>query len=592
MVVSGQYIIQRKPSHEHSTQAAVQAQYSQLSASRFSEVVIPKSAQGASTQASSATQHEPLNWSKVRDDCEEIMKDSSIRSCEPNQVLSLSALPNDQYFVYQWGFDDPSFNDADVRMDQAWNQGVGSKDILIGVIDSGVYGSHPDLAGNLWSNPGEAADGVDNDGNGYIDDIYGINAVTQTGDPTDCNGHGTHVSGIIGAVGNNGIGVAGVNWVANMVVARVGPNCGNSIDLSAAIAAYDYFYTLKQRGHNIRVINASFGGPGFSQASYDAISRLNAADIILVAAAGNNSTNVDTSPFYPAAFNLPNIVSVAATGPFLNFAPYSNYGQSVDIAAPGGDVRYTGGGSVSTWTPLSPESPAMYREIQGTSMAAPVVTGAIALLASQRPLLTGAHLIDITLQTADSINALSGAVAGARFLNVGAMVSAGNPTDNCPSDPNKLAPGACGCGVVDSYADADGDGTFDCVDECPSDGAKTSSGVCGCGRSDADRNGNGFADCLDPSVQGVTPPAPRVRALRGGVAVSMTPREGVKYLAKVVTRVGAQRPKTVYYAVSNPTGRISKLRRGASVTVSYAYFVDGATRVVSEFSKARTVRVG
>jgi subtilisin family serine protease len=592
MVVSGQYIIQRKPNHEQKTQTAVQGQYLVHSASRFSELVIAKSAQVARTQASAIPHHEPLDWSKVRDDCDEIMKDSSIRSCEPNIVLSLAAVPNDQYFHYQWGLNDPSAYDADVRMQSAWDQGTGSKDILIGVIDSGVYGSHPDLAANLWSNPGEVVDGVDNDGNGYADDIHGINGVTQTGDPTDCNGHGTHVSGIIGAVGNNSIGVTGVNWIANMIVARVGPDCGNSIDLNGAIAAYDYFYGLKQMGHNIRVINASFGGSGFSQASYDAISRLNAADIVLVAAAGNSSTNVDASPFYPAGFDLPNIVSVGATGPTLAVAPYTNYGQSVDIAAPGGDVRYEGGGSVSTWTPLSPEAPALYREIQGTSMAAPVVTGAIGLLASQRPLLTGLHLIDIALQTADSINSLNGAVAGARFLNVAAMVGAANPTDTCPSDPNKLAPGACGCGVVDSYADSDSDGSFDCVDACPTNGAKTSAGVCGCGASDADANGNGFADCLDPAVQGVKPPAPRVRALRGAVAVSMAPKDGVKYLAKVVTRLGKRKSKTTHYAVSSANGRITKLQRGAIVTVSYAYYVDGTTRVVSEFSKAKTVRVG
>ena len=589
-VVPNQYIVQRRQPSGVSAQEAKDLSYTVHDAAETFDVVIPKS---AGVQALGNTpRKEAVDWVKVTEDCKEIRKDSSVISCEPNVLIKSSVVPNDEWFLLEWGLYDVTDNDADIRAWIAWDKGVGSKSTLIGVIDSGIYFSHPDLIGNLWSNPGELNDGVDNDGNGYIDDVFGVNTTFVTNNPSDCNGHGTHVSGIIGASGNNSIGVSGVNWTTSLIVASTEDgDCDGSYPLTASLRAYEYFYRLKRLGHNIRVVNASFGSPVFSPAAYEAISRLNSVDILLVAAAGNESTNNDIVPSYPANYELPNVISVGATGPTLLSPLYSNYGQSVDIAAPGGDLNYTMGGIISTWSPLAPGG-LSYKDIQGTSMAAPMVTGAIGLLASQRPYLTGTHLKNLLYQSADQVASLNGYVAGARFLNVGAMSLAADPPDNCPADPNKLEPGVCGCGTADSYRDSDNDATYDCLDQCPSDAAKTAAGVCGCGVPDVDGNANKVLDCQDPVVGNVVPRSPTVKAGKKSITITMTPMAGVTYYVKVTVQPkGKGKAKTTYYVAKTQVGKVTKLASGSTVSVSYAYMVEGRPRIFSYYSGAKKVKV-
>ena len=624
MVVPGQYIIQRKPGKSGDRSLANQGSYSTLKAGSFIDVVVPGSFR---SQSSTASKSEPLNWSKVAEDCAEIMKDPTIETCEPNVLVKIQAVPNDTLFTSQWGLRDTSANDADIRAATAWDRGTGSKSTLIGVIDTGVYYEHPDLSPNLWSNPGEPADGIDNDGNGYVDDFFGVNTVAQTNNPNDCGGHGTHVSGIIAASGNNGIGVSGVNWTASLIVVSASSDCqSGSFSFDAIISGYEYFYNLKRLGHNIRVVNASLGGYVYSAAMYNAIARLNSVDILFVAAAGNDRINNDVKPVYPANYDLPNIISVGAVGPTLEKASYSNYGLSVDIAAPGGDVVRFGsaGGILSTYS--RPAAGGLfYESIDGTSMAAPMVTGAIGLIASQRPYLNGAHLKSILFATADSFSSLSGYVSGGRYLNLGAMSLAADPTDNCPSDPNKLEPGICGCGTEDLYkdvdddgaydcqdacpndslktsvgacgcgvadSDTDGDGTADCNDQCPADPAKVTAGTCGCGVSDSDGNANGIVDCQDPVLDGIVPPTPKVKAGKKSITVSMTALAGVKYFIRVAeTPKGKKKAKIKTYIGAASSGVINKLSSGSTVSVSYAYMLEGTPVRYSYYSRAKSAKI-
>jgi len=378
-------------------------------------------------------------------------------------------------------------------------------------------------------------------------------------------------------------------------------------------------------GHNIRVVNASFGSTVFSQAAYDKISLLNSVDILLVAAAGNETQNNDIVPKYPANYDLPNVISVGATGPTLLKAYYSNYGQSVDIAAPGGDLNYALGGIQSTWSPISVEGLLYKEDVQGTSMAAPMVTGAIGLLASQRPYLTGTHLKNILYQSADNISALNAYVVGGRFLNLGAMSLAADPVDNCPANSNKLEPGICGCGIADSYIDSDKDTTYDCVDQCPVDAAKTAPGACGCGVTDVDSdndttydcvdqcpvdaaktapgacgcgvpdvdgNANGVLDCRDPAVSNVVPRSPVLKAGKKSVTITMTPMAGVMYYVKVTVQPkGRGKAKTNLYISTTRVGLLTRLATGSTVSVSYAYMVEGTPRTYSNYSGVKKAKI-
>ncbi len=254
----------------------------------------------------------------------------------PNYKVRIFQIPNDPEYPQQWAMDKISAPDA-------WNVATGSNSVVVAVVDTGVDYNHEDLIPNMWVNPYEIpGNGIDDDNNGYVDDVYGVDVVNGDGDPMDDNGHGTHVAGIIGAVGNNGTGIAGVNWnVKIMAVKALG--AGGVGDIASVIDALNYVLEMKRKGVNIVVVNASYGCEGCQPApDRDIIAALGAEGVIFVTAAGNSGSDNDTVPTYPASYDLDNIIAVAAVDSNDNLAPFSNYGAtSVDIAAPGVNIYST-----------------------------------------------------------------------------------------------------------------------------------------------------------------------------------------------------------------------------------------------------------
>jgi subtilisin family serine protease len=291
-----------------------------------------------------------LDGTPVEKVIERLKANPNVEYAEPNYIYSINLIPNDPLFNRLWGLNNTGQTggtpDSDIDAPEAWDMQTGSDNVVVGVIDTGVDYTHEDLSANMWLNPFEVLDGIDNDGNGYIDDIYGINAITGSGNPMDDNGHGTHVSGTIGAIRNNGKGITGVtNNVKIMALKFL--NSSGSGTTADAIECIQYVLNMKNKGVNIKVTNNSWGGGGFSQSLYDAIKALKDSDILFAAAAGNSSTDNDSKPFYPASYDLENIISVAATDHNDNLASFSNYGlTSVDVAAPGVNILSTlpGGG--------------------------------------------------------------------------------------------------------------------------------------------------------------------------------------------------------------------------------------------------------
>jgi subtilisin family serine protease len=280
--------------------------------------------------------------------------DPDIEYVEPNYYRYLTAAPNDTSFGLLWGL-------SVISAPEAWDLRTDCASVVVALIDSGVDFQHPDIAANVWSNPAEVpADGIDNDGDVYVDDVMGWDFVDGDALPMDSHGHGTHVAGTVAAVGNNARGVTGVCWTGNLMVLRVFDALGVAT-VSDIISAMDY-----ARTHGAKIINASYAGENFSQFEYDGISRCNAEGILFIAAAGNEGTDNDASPSYPASYNLPNVIAVAATDEGDNLARFSNYGRtSVDVAAPGTNIYSTKPGrqtvfsdnfddGISDWTVESP----------------------------------------------------------------------------------------------------------------------------------------------------------------------------------------------------------------------------------------------
>lgn len=273
----------------------------------------------------------------------------NVEYAEPNYIYNHFATSNDPYYTNGslWGM----YGDATTPANQygsqageAWAAGnTGSNTVIVGVIDEGIMKTHEDLSANIWINPFDPVDGVDNDGNGYIDDTNGWdfdgnNNTIYDGAQDD---HGTHVAGTIGAVGGNGKGVAGVNWNVKMISAKfLGRNGGT---LTNAVKAVDYITDLKTRhAMNIVATNNSWGGGGFSQALQDAIERANAAGILFIAAAGNDTNNNDVTPSYPSSYPNANIIAVASITSTGGLSSFSNYGATtVDLGAPGSSIYST-----------------------------------------------------------------------------------------------------------------------------------------------------------------------------------------------------------------------------------------------------------
>ncbi|MFO0868878.1 MAG: S8 family serine peptidase, partial [Pirellulales bacterium] len=329
---------------------------------------------------------------------------------EPDYPLySMATIPNDPQFNGLYGLHNLGQSggqvDADIDAPEAWDVFRGSSEVVVAVIDTGVDYRHVDLAANMWRNPGEiAADGIDNDRNGYVDDIYGIDSYNNDSDPWDDQGHGTHVAGTIAAVGNNGVGVTGVNWNARVMALKFLGASGGAT--SGAISALEYLTVMKTRyGVNVVASNNSWGGGGYSRALHDAIQTSVDAGIPFVAAAGNAGANNDKGTFYPANYDVAGIITVAATDRNDRLASFSNYGAtSVDLAAPG----------VST---LSTTPNNTYGSMSGTSMATPHVTGVIALMAGYNPAASPLELKNALLDAVDPVAELTGRVVSGGRLN-------------------------------------------------------------------------------------------------------------------------------------------------------------------------------
>ncbi|MCA9300456.1 MAG: S8 family serine peptidase, partial [Phycisphaerales bacterium] len=263
---------------------------------------------------------------------------------EPDYVVRADASSNDTYIGLQWGLNNTGQDirgvlgtpDADIDGFEAWDVRTNASGVVVAIIDSGTQWDHPDLDGNIWSNSDEiAGNGVDDDGNGFVDDTRGWDFYSNDNNPDDGDGHGTHTAGTVGAEGNNGAGVAGVCWDVQLMPLRfLGPFGGSTSD---AVEAVNYAVA-----NGARISNNSWGGGGFSTSLYNAIANAGSQNHLFVAAAGNDGVNTDNSAHYPSSYDLGNIISVAATDNRDGRASFSNYGSTtVDLGAPGVDIAST-----------------------------------------------------------------------------------------------------------------------------------------------------------------------------------------------------------------------------------------------------------
>jgi subtilisin family serine protease len=330
-----------------------------------------------------------------------------VERVQPNYLYHLQATPNDPQFASEG-----MYGLAKISAPAAWDLTTGSPSVVVANIDTGINYNHEDLAANMWTNPGEInGNNIDDDGNGFVDDYYGYDFFSNDSNPQDENGHGTHTAGTIGAVGNNNLGVVGVNWNVRIMAIKIYNSSGFGTTSAMLVNAYNYVRMMKNRGVNIRVSNNSYGGCdeacAYDQATKDAIDAMGNAGILNVFAAGNNARNIETQAFYPASYTSPSILSVANSTSTDTRAASSNYGPiSVDLAAPGTAI-------LSTHTNVSG-----YATLTGTSMASPHAAGAAALLAARNPNLSPASLKATLMNTVDVLADWNGVVKTGGRLNV------------------------------------------------------------------------------------------------------------------------------------------------------------------------------
>jgi len=341
-----------------------------------------------------------------------------VRFAEPNFIFTANRFPNDPLFNDQYGLHNigqiPFFGlpDADIDAPEAWDITTGSSNIVIAVIDTGIDTSHPDLVANLFVNRGEIpGNNIDDDGNGFIDDVFGWNSFGNNNNVTDTDGHGTHVAGIAAAVGNNGVGVAGVSWNATILpIKALDPNG----TLASIVGAHNYMFTMQDRGLNIRVSNHSYGGPAFSAIQLALVQEAFRRNIVYVAAAGNNAQNNDILPNYPSNYDVPNVIAVAASDWNDQLTSFTHFGvQTVDLAAPGDFILSTFPRGLGTVGPQLE-----YDYLSGTSMATPMVAGAAALLISLEPSLTAVQTKTLLLNSVDRLPQMAGKLVTGGRLNV------------------------------------------------------------------------------------------------------------------------------------------------------------------------------
>ena len=364
--------------------------------------------------------HERISGISVESAIHRYRGHRAVEFIEPNYLYQASVVPDDPDFPLLWGLHNTGqvaggTPGADISALDAWDVTTGSRDIVVAIIDTGIDYTHPDLAANIYTNPREIpGNGRDDDGNGFVDDVRGWDFRNFDNDPRDDAGHGTHVAGTVGAVGNNGVGVVGVNWHVRLMPLKFLGADGFGTT-AGAIGCVEYATMM-----GVQIMSASWGGGGFSEALRQAIFDANNAGILFVAAAGNEGQNTDIFPNYPSGFDLPNIISVAATTPSDSKASFSNYGlESVDLGAPGVGILSTTPGNT-------------YSVFNGTSMATPHVSGALALVLARYPGIAIASAKALLLNSVDRIPSLSGLVLTGGRLNAARALQG---SDSIPPDP-------------------------------------------------------------------------------------------------------------------------------------------------------------
>ena len=361
----------------------------------------------------------------VRDAVIRYMQDPDVEYAEPNYIRSARlTLPNDPLFTLQWELHNTVSPGVDISMSSAWDIVRENSGLVVAVLDTGTDYTHPDLAGNIWVNPGESSCSgtADNDRNGYVADCRGWNFVDNNNNPMDDEGHGTHISGVIGAAGNNSLGIAGMLWSVQIMPLKILDNRGDGA-VADEVAAIEYAIAK-----GAKVINASFAGNTFSHAELDAISAAGAAGILFVTAAGNGvdnsfGSNNDAFPVYPGNYDLANIISVAATDESDHLASFSNFGpRSVHVAAPGVSILSTVPPALhSQFCGSSPL--AGYEYCDGTSMSAPHVTGLAGLISGYYAGLSPSQLRAMVVRYVDALPALQGVIKSGGRINAYKAVS-------------------------------------------------------------------------------------------------------------------------------------------------------------------------
>lgn len=359
-----------------------------------------------------------------------LQENAFVRHVEPNYIYTTSKLPNDPDLAKTWGLKNTGAADSennmgragvDVSAEQAWDITTGSKSVVVAVIDSGIDFSHPDLKAQAWVNEKElnGLPGVDDDGNGYIDDIHGYDFAGNKGDSTDDNSHGTHCAGTIGAKGNDGRGLVGVNWDVSMMGVKFLDKQGRG-SLANAIKSIDY-----ARKMGARIMSNSWGGGAASDLLKKAIQEAANEGVLFVAAAGNDANDNDAMPSYPASYDVDNVLSVAAIDNRGALASFSNYGaKSVHVAAPGVNIISTVPGG-------------KYDSYSGTSMATPHVSGIAALLLANNANLTYSQLKKTIMDSSRPLYTLRRRVASAGMADAYYALSGQTPPAD-PNDPSRL----------------------------------------------------------------------------------------------------------------------------------------------------------